>query len=51
MRMGELTEDDWLQISRATNLLAKTNILIDDNPSVTVAEIKAKCRRLGEDWV
>ena len=51
MRMGELTEDDWLQISRATNLLAKTNILIDDNPSVTVAEIKAKCRRLGRIWV
>ena len=29
-------------------MLAKTHIYVDDNPAITVAEIKAKCRRLGE---
>ena len=29
--------------------MAKTHIYVDDNPAVTVAEIKAKCRRLGDN--
>ena len=30
-------------------MLAKTHLYVDDNPAITVAEIKAKCRRLGEN--
>ena len=43
-----MSEDDWIKIARATNVLAKTRIYVDDNPAITVAEIKAKCRRLGD---
>lgn len=49
LRTGNLEEDDWLKIARATNTLAKTRIYVDDNSTITVAEIKAKCRRLGDN--
>ena len=48
LKTGELDPDDWVKIARASNRLAKTHIYVDDNPAVTVAEIKAKCRRLGD---
>lgn len=48
LKTGNLGDEDWLRIARASNVLAKTRIYVDDNPAITVAEIKAKCRRLGE---
>ncbi len=48
LKTGNLQEEDWIKIARATNVLAKTRIYVDDNPAITVAEIKAKCRRLGD---
>ncbi len=48
LKTGSLSPDDWVKIAHATNVLARTQIFIDDNPAITVAEIKAKCRRLGE---
>lgn len=48
LKTGNLAEKDWIKIARATNVLAKTRIYVDDNPAITVAEIKAKCRRLGD---
>ncbi|MBS5151252.1 MAG: replicative DNA helicase [Butyricicoccus pullicaecorum] len=49
LKTGNLGQEDWLKIARATSVLAKTHIYVDDNPAITVAEIKAKCRRLGEN--
>ena len=49
LKTGELDPDDWVKIARSSNRLAKTHIYVDDNPAVTVAEIKAKCRRLGDN--
>ncbi|MFI3226379.1 MAG: replicative DNA helicase [Clostridia bacterium] len=49
LKTGDLDDDDWGKIARASSVLAKTQIFIDDNPSITVAEIKAKCRRMGDD--
>lgn len=49
LKTGNLDEDDWIKIARASNVLAKTHLYVDDNPAITVAEIKAKCRRLGEN--
>lgn len=49
LKTGDLEPDDWTNIARAANALAKTHIYVDDNPAITVAEIKAKCRRLGDN--
>ena len=47
LRLGELTENDWIAVARTTGELASYSIYIDDNPAITVGEMKAKCRRLG----
>ena len=43
---GKLSEEEWTKLSMAASALSQTDIRIDDNPSVTVAEINAKLRRL-----
>ena len=46
MRNGRLTEADWTKISHAVGRLAEAPLYIDDNPNLTVMEIRAKARRL-----
>ena len=43
---GKLSEEEWNKLCMASASLAQTDIRIDDNPTVTVADINAKCRRL-----
>ena len=43
---GKLSEEEWGKLCMASAALSQTDVRIDDNPSVTVAEINAKCRRL-----
>ena len=43
---GKLSEEEWAKLCMASAALSQTDIRIDDNPSVTVADISAKCRRL-----
>ena len=45
LRTGRLAEIDWTKIGRAINRL-DVPLLLDDNPRVTVMEIRAKARRL-----
>ena len=46
MATGKLTEEEWSKLSMASVALSQTDIRIDDNPSITVAEMNAKCRRV-----
>ena len=43
---GKLSDEEWTKLSMAAASLSQTDIRIDDNPTVTVADINAKCRRL-----
>ncbi len=43
---GKLSEEEWSKLCISSAALAQTDIRIDDNPTVTVADISAKCRRL-----
>ena len=45
---GQLNEEQWAKLGLAASALSKTDIRVDDNPSITVAEISAKCRRLDK---
>jgi len=45
---GKLTEDDWEKVAAAADSLNHSRILIDDDPTVTVADINAKCRRVED---
>jgi replicative DNA helicase len=46
VRNGKLLESDWPKISHAIGRLGEAPLYIDDNPNVTVMEIRAKARRL-----
>lgn len=46
MRNGRLQESDWPKINQAISRLGEAPIFIDDNPHLTVMDIRAKARRL-----
>lgn len=48
LKLGNLSDKDWVSISQATGLLAASPIYIDDSAGITVAEIKAKLRRIKD---
>ena len=48
LRMGTLDEKDWIKIAGASEKLSKLSIMIDDNSAISISEMKAKCRRLGD---
>ncbi len=48
LRTGRLSEDEWVRLIEAGDTLSKTELYFDDNPSITVPEIKAKLRRLRD---
>ncbi len=46
LRTGRLQEPDWTKIGRAINRIDNIPLYLDDNPRVTVMEIRAKARRM-----
>ncbi|MGP0576191.1 replicative DNA helicase [Paenibacillus peoriae] len=47
MRTGEFKgDDDWAKLTMGIAALSEAEIYIDDTPGITVADIRAKCRRL-----
>ncbi|MBR3076951.1 MAG: replicative DNA helicase [Oscillospiraceae bacterium] len=43
---GKLEPEDWEKIGVASAALAQTDIRVSDNPTITVTEMNALCRRL-----
>ena len=43
---GRLSAADWGKLTQAARTLKQTDIRIDDNPLLTVADMNAKCRRI-----
>ena len=46
MRTGRLSESDWSKVSGALTRLSGSPIYIDDNPHLTIMDIRARARRL-----
>lgn len=46
MRNGKLQESDWPKVVHAIGKLGEAPLFIDDNPNLTIMEIRAKARRL-----
>lgn len=47
LRTGKLTDKEWERLIEAGDILSKAQIYIDDTPGITIPEMKAKLRRLG----
>ena len=43
---GRLDQEDWDKIALGTSALSETDIRVSDNPTVSVTEMNALCRRL-----
>ena len=48
IRTGTMEPDDWEKICNVADTIAKAPIYIDDSASITVSQIRAKCRRLKQ---
>ena len=42
---GKLSADEWRRVGAAATTISATDIRIDDNPSLSVADMNAQCRR------
>ncbi|MCK5117966.1 MAG: replicative DNA helicase, partial [Candidatus Latescibacteria bacterium] len=49
LRIGRLPDEAWAQLSRSVGTLAEAPIFIDDSPSLSAMEIRAKARRLQSE--
>ncbi len=43
---GRISPLEWERLAAAAAVISETNILIDDNPTLSVAEMNSQCRRL-----
>lgn len=46
LRSGQLSDEDWSRLARRMGEIAQAPLFIDDTPNLSVAEIRAKARRL-----
>ncbi|MDQ3946927.1 MAG: replicative DNA helicase [Actinomycetota bacterium] len=46
LRTGKIRESDWTKVSHAVGRLAEAPFYIDDNPHLTVMDMRARTRRL-----
>lgn len=46
VRTGKLEDDEWPRLTSAINLLAETQLYIDDTPALTITEVRTRVRRL-----
>lgn len=47
---GELNDEDWQKIARASGPLGSAKIYIDDSAGITVTEMRSKCRRIKIEY-
>jgi len=48
LQTGRLTNADWQKVAAAAGIISGVDIRINDNPSLTVAEMNAQCRRIAD---
>lgn len=49
LRNGNLKEADWDKILQGAGAIAKSNLIIDDTPAISVAELRSKCRKFKNE--
>lgn len=48
-KSGNLTDTDWHKLTMAFGVLSDRKIYIDDTPSISINEIRTKCRKLKQE--
>lgn len=45
IRTGQLTDQEWERLIESAGMIGRSNLIIDDTPGITVAELRSKCRK------
>lgn len=45
LRNGNLSDNDWSSLIEAAGTIGRSNLIIDDTPGISVAELRSKCRK------
>ena len=45
MSTGNLTDAEWESLIESAGVIGKSNLIIDDTPGITIAELRSKCRK------
>ena len=49
LRTGQLSEADWEKLIESAGTIAQSNLIIDDTPGISIAEMRSKCRKYKMD--
>lgn len=45
LRTGQLNDHDWERLIEGAGVIGKSNLIIDDTPGISIAELRSKCRK------
>lgn len=45
LRTGNLSDSDWEQLIDGATQIGESNMIIDDTPGISIAELRSKCRK------
>ncbi|MBN1876286.1 MAG: replicative DNA helicase [Anaerolineae bacterium] len=49
LRLGQLQDDEWPRFTEAIGHLSELPMYLDDTPSISVLQLRTKCRRLASE--
>lgn len=45
IRTGNLSDAEWEKLIESAGIIGKSNLIIDDTPGISIAEMRSKCRK------
>ena len=45
IRTGQLSDTEWEKLAETAGIIGQSNLMIDDTPGITIAELRSKCRK------
>ena len=45
IRTGQLNDTEWEKLIETAGIIGKSNLIIDDTPGISIAELRSKCRK------
>jgi len=45
IRTGNLSDAEWEKLIESAGIIGKSNLIIDDTPGISIAELRSKCRK------
>ena len=45
LRTGNMKDSDWEKLIEAAGIIGQSNLIIDDRPSISISELRSKCRK------